>query len=793
MHLNKRVVIAAASLAIVAVALIVPLGLGGLPRPEAAFQNSLSEPSQNTGVSNLPQKNAATPADSPRSGLEDAGGSAPTPAYEQGVVLVGLKDGVTADELNKRLGLIDCVSTKAVAEDDIALGYVTLELASGVTVADAERRLAVEPLVEAVQPNYLYYLADGAQADEARQTVAEGAAGAVGQTELGGQAGEARQATLSEVVQYVTSPNVALADQGTGLNDPYAGEQWALEAVNAYDAWDAAKANGSVTVAVIDSGMNVHHEDFGGTKIVGAQSVLDKKVKTDVTDTRGHGTAVAGVIAATANNSKGVAGVSYNAGIMPVQVIESDGSTSSALLTKALSYVADNARKYNVKVANVSIGSKGDFGDRRDAAYDKAVAAVHKAGVLVVYAAGNYAYDADGAYNSYPCDYDGAEESIGVIGAARSGASYKRSDYSNYNFPNQVTKELTAPGDSILSTSSSGSYEDYTGTSFAAPYVAGVAALAFACDGSLTPAQVRNALCNTAKDLHASGWDDETGYGMVDAKALVANLEKGLVESATSRPAGEIIDIKAASLTLSQKTYTYTGKPFTPNLTVMLNDKSLVKNVDYTVVYKGNTNAGTATVTVTGKGNYKGNLSQTFKIERAPLSSIKLSATRYAFNGGKKNPKATVYGVKNGAASRVLESGKDYTLVEPAGRTNVGTYVYKAKGKGNYTGTVKASFKVVKAANTMTVRSTAKTVKASKLKSSKQKAKAIAVKKARGTVRYKKVSGSRALTVNAKTGEIIVAKGTARGSYKAKVRVRASGGSSYKSLSKTVTVTIRVK
>lgn len=235
---------------------------------------------------------------------------------------------------------------------------------------------------------------------------------------------------------------------------------------------------------------------------------------------------------------------------------------------------------------------------------------------------------------------------------------------------------------------------------------------------------------------------------------------------------------------------TYTGKALTPEVTVRVGNTVLGPD-DFGVSYSSNTNAGRATVAVTGTGNYTGTASQQFIINPADLSkaAVTLSATSLPYTG--KAIKPAVKSVKVGGV--VLKAGTDYT-VSYSDNIKVGKSAkVKVTGKGNYTGSATKAFSIVKAANPMKVKTAQKAVAYSKVKSKAQTVKPIAVSKAKGTVSYKKMGGSKQLTVNAKTGKVTVKKGTKKGLYTAKVTVTAKGDSCYKKLSKTVTFKVRVK
>ncbi|MBR3245733.1 MAG: sirohydrochlorin cobaltochelatase, partial [Parasporobacterium sp.] len=160
---------------------------------------------------------------------------------------------------------------------------------------------------------------------------------------------------------------------------------------------------------------------------------------------------------------------------------------------------------------------------------------------------------------------------------------------------------------------------------------------------------------------------------------------------------------KAVIQKVSNKTYTGSAIKPTPKVTV--DGKVLTRGTDYTLSYKNNVKVGTATIIVTGKGNYKGTATQTFKIVAKALSakSVTLSKTSYVYNGNAKKPAVTV---KDG--NKTLKNGTDYT-VSYKNNKNVGKATVTIKGKGNYTGTVTKNFKIVPKGTTLT-----KVTKASK-------------------------------------------------------------------------------
>jgi len=275
-------------------------------------------------------------------------------------------------------------------------------------------------------------------------------------------------------------------------NDPYYYKQWHLPAIGAPYAWDLSAGSGSVTVAVLDSGVDSSHPDLAG-KLLSGWNFYDNN--GDTSDVYGHGTMVAGTAAAIANNQIGVASVAWGCPILPVRVTDTSGYTSYSLLSEGLVYAADRG----AKVAVVSFAIYGGSALSSAAKYfmDK--------GGLVVAAGGNSGKYEDYADNPYIV-------SVSAVASGDAIASF--SSYGPYI-------DLSAPGVSIYTTVRGGSYASVSGTSFSAPVVAGVVALMFSVNPSLTPTQVEQILEATAVDLGDPGYDIYYGWGRVDAYAAL--------------------------------------------------------------------------------------------------------------------------------------------------------------------------------------------------------------------------------------------------------------------------------
>jgi len=235
-------------------------------------------------------------------------------------------------------------------------------------------------------------------------------------------------------------------------NDPRYAEQWALPAIGAPSAWAELPADApKVIVAVIDSGICASHPDLSGRILDGWDFLESDAVPQD---DFGHGCSVAGVIAANMNDGVGIAGVAPNAQIMPLRVLNASGVGSYSDVAAAIVYAADNG----AQVINLSLG-----GSNPSSTLENAVNYAISKGVIVVAAAGNNG--TEGAL--YPAAY------LDVIAVGSVDPNLQHSSFSNYG--SQI--DIWAPGRDILTTKGDGGFGLVSGTSFAAPYVAGAEAL----------------------------------------------------------------------------------------------------------------------------------------------------------------------------------------------------------------------------------------------------------------------------------------------------------------------------
>lgn len=282
-----------------------------------------------------------------------------------------------------------------------------------------------------------------------------------------------------------------MAHQQTA-NDTYYSIAWQLPKIQATTAWDTSKGAG-ITVAIVDTGVYAAHPDLSG-KLVAGWNVVGNN--SDTSDIAGHGTGVAGTVAAASNNALGVTSVAWDAILLPVRVSNTaDGSAYISDLANGVVWAAD----HGARVANVSYGVSGSSSVQSAANYMRG-----KNGVVVASAGNSGAYDATAASDAFL--------TVGATSSSDAIATF--STYGNF-------VDLSAPGVDIPSTNSSGGYSKWNGTSFSSPVVAGVAALVLAANPGLSPAQVDKILTTTTDDLGAAGYDIYYGAGRVNANRAV--------------------------------------------------------------------------------------------------------------------------------------------------------------------------------------------------------------------------------------------------------------------------------
>jgi len=353
----------------------------------------------------------------------------------------------------------------------------------------------------------------------------------------------AGKTVLEMIEEYRKDPNVEYAEPNYIRkayllpSDPQCNPstQWGIFQIRAPQAWDTEKGASSIIIAIVDSGVDYNHpdlnehiwlnddlidgtdndgngktDDYYGWNFVGAdwQSPAEDNNPMDV---RNHGTLCAGIASAETNNATGIAGVSWNSKIMVVRVLDDNGYSDDFIITLGIVYAADEG----ADIINLSLGGPGS-----STTLENAVNYAHNKGCLLVAASGNS--------NSPSVDYPAAYDNVIAVGATNQND--ERCDVSDWGYDLDgkpqgsnygAELDVVAPGKAIRSTLLGGGYGQDSGTSYAAPFVSGLAALIWSRNPGLTNSSVTDIIESSADDIESGGWDIYTGYGRMNAeKAL---------------------------------------------------------------------------------------------------------------------------------------------------------------------------------------------------------------------------------------------------------------------------------
>ncbi len=383
---------------------------------------------------------------------------------------------------------------------------------------------------------------------------------------IGGGTAADQRLKLSSIVGITGfEPNQMLVSAATNVqdavNDPKADQLWNLNIARVPDAWNYVPAGSpgttEVIVAVLDTGVNINHPDLKDNIWVNTAE-LNGKADTDndgngfkndvygwnfysnnnnVLDDNGHGTHVAGTIAAVGDNAIGIVGVAPNAKILPLKFLNASGNGFSSDATRAINYTtALKLAGNNIVAINCSFGSTGAF-----PTLTTAILNAGSAGIVVVAAAGNESSNLD-VTKVYPASVDASN--VITVGATTNTDAW--ASYSNYG----SAVDVAAPGSNIYSTVGS-SYGLKSGTSMATPFVSGMVALVAATNPNLTPEQIKAAIVAGVDQLPHLANKVSSG-GRVNAAntlALVAGNPSGVI---LSLPSGvTATTVGASSLNLS--------------------------------------------------------------------------------------------------------------------------------------------------------------------------------------------------------------------------------------------------
>ncbi len=312
-------------------------------------------------------------------------------------------------------------------------------------------------------------------------------------------------------------PDYIVQMSDTIPDDPLFINQYGLLAIHAPQGWDLNTGSSTVTIAIVDSGVDLGHPDLAGKLVSGIDIVNGDTIPQDDTN-NSHGTHVAGIAAALTDNAIGVAGVSWGARIMPVKVLNAFGGGSTSNVALGIIWAAD----HNADVINLSLGCPAQACPNPPAALGAAIDYAYGKGVTLVAAAGN-----DGTnFVDYPARFPH------VIAVAATDQS--NNQWTSSNFGPEV--DVSAPGVGIYSTYRGNIYGYLTGTSMSTSFVSGLAAILRGLPNYSSPDQIAGIIDSTALDIGDPGKDDLYGFGLIQMDAAIQSFQALPTPTPTSSP-----------------------------------------------------------------------------------------------------------------------------------------------------------------------------------------------------------------------------------------------------------------
>ncbi len=328
----------------------------------------------------------------------------------------------------------------------------------------------------------------------------------------GAQVGSVLKQYRSHAEVEYAEPNF-IAQRFLTPDDTLYAKQWSLSKINAVAAWDVSQG-GYGPIAIVDTGIDAAHSDLSAEVVSGYNFAADS---ADTNDDNGHGTHVAGIISGITNNSNGIASVGFRGSLIPVKVLDSTGTGTYGDVASGIIYAAD----HGARIINLSLG-----GSSASQTLQSAVSYAEQKGVIIVAAAGNNGNSAA----VYPADYPG------VVAVSATTADDSLASFSSYGSHIYVG----APGVGIISTYNNGGYATMSGTSMAAPEVAGLLGLALSHSQISTSVLLSDLQQSSDKvgnyPYDSNGWNQYFGYGRINAAKLL-QLVSGTPSTVTATPA----------------------------------------------------------------------------------------------------------------------------------------------------------------------------------------------------------------------------------------------------------------
>ncbi|NIK79390.1 subtilisin family serine protease [Paenibacillus castaneae] len=445
---------------------------------------------------------AATPA--ALAAAEDAAdGASGADAEQPQSWLLKWRDPALAQELR---------GTEVLRRQDEAAVVVVRPQDEDADVQEWLRRLQSTPGVEYVHPNAAVHILalPPSAADAADEPPPEQLSPAAADRLPLEAAASPQQAIAPEgspAARTSATPQAAAANAAAAVpsaNDPELAKQLYLNQIGAIKAWETVREQQAITIAIVDTGIDLSHPDLKANLVTGANLVDPNEPPND---DNGHGTNVAGIIGAVGNNGIGVSGILWKAKIMPIKALDRQGDGTEQELGEAILYAVRNGA--SIVVLSVGLHRYSPY-------MLDIVQYAESKGVLLVAAAGN---DGESLGEKAEVKYPAAYPTVLAVGGVKANNTVDTRS-------NKGTElDLVAPWN-VYTTALGGLYRKEEGTSMAAPQVAAAAALIWARNKEMKPYQIRNLLRQTAKDIGPSGVDNESGYGVLQVGRAVTTALK---------------------------------------------------------------------------------------------------------------------------------------------------------------------------------------------------------------------------------------------------------------------------